>query len=89
MSRMIRKQIYIAAEQDRRLKKIARELKTTEAGIVRQSLDRLFTVGAYAVQDLDIWKQEVTFIRRRARMKKPQPKGAWRREDLHVRGSVR
>ena len=88
MARMVRKQIYIAPEQDHRLKKIARELRTTEASIIRQGLERLFTVGVHSVQDLDIWKHELTFIKRRARLKLSPQKRAWRREDVHDRGSL-
>lgn len=88
MSRMIRKQIYIAPDQDQRLKKLARDLRTTEADIIRQGLDRLFTVGAHAVQNLDFWKQELAFIKKRARLKIPPKKREWRREDLHDRRSL-
>ncbi len=87
MARMIRKQIYIAPEQDHRLKKIARELKTTEASIIRQGLDRLFTVGVHSVQDLDIWEHELAFIKKRTRLKMPHPKRVWRRADIHERRS--
>jgi hypothetical protein len=87
MARMIRKQIYIAPEQDHRLKKIARELRTTEASIIRQGLDRLFTVGVHSVQNLDIWKHELSFIKRRARLKSGPHRRAWRRDDIHERGS--
>ncbi|MGB7623966.1 MAG: hypothetical protein WBN92_16595 [Terriglobia bacterium] len=87
MTRMIRKQIYIAPEQDHRLKKIAREMRTTEASIIRQGLDRLFTVGVHSIQDLDIWKHELSFIKKRARARIPSQKRAWRREEVHERGS--
>jgi hypothetical protein len=87
MTRMIRKQIYIAPDQNHRLKKIARELRTTEASIIRQGLDRLFTVGVHSIQDLNTWKQELSFIRKRARCGTPSPKRAWRREKIHERGS--
>lgn len=88
MARMVRKQIYIAPDQDHRLKKIARELRTTEASIIRQGLDRLFVVGVHSVQNLDIWKHERSFIKKRARLKTPPHKRTWRREAIHERGSV-
>lgn len=88
MARMIRKQIYIAPDQNKRLKRIAQELKTTEASLIRQGLERLFTVGAHSVQDLNIWEQELNFIKRRARLKVPPQKRAWRREELHGRRSL-
>ncbi len=88
MSRMIRKQIYIAPEQDQRLKRIARELKTTEADIIRQGLDRLFTVGPHAVHDLTVWKQELAFIKKRTRLKVLSHKQVLHRDEIHDRGSV-
>jgi hypothetical protein len=83
MSRMIRKKVYIAPEQDQRLKRIARELKTTEANIIRQSLDRLFTFGVHSLQNPDIWKQELEFIRMRPHVKVPRV----RRPNLRERSS--
>ncbi|MDD5542135.1 MAG: hypothetical protein PHX83_03095 [Acidobacteriia bacterium] len=85
---MIRKQIYIAPDQDERLKKIARTLRTTEASIIRQSLERLFTVGPLPTQDLKHWKQELLFIRRRKRRNTASPKTTWNRADLHDRRSI-
>ena len=41
MANMIRKQIYLAEGQDRKLKKIASERRCTEAEVIRDALDRL------------------------------------------------
>ena len=89
MARMVRKQIYIAPEQDQRLKKIARALRTTEASLIRQSLERLFTVGAHAVQDLKYWKRELAFIKKRSQCGVSPPKRSWNRANLHDRRSTR
>ena len=40
---MVRKQTYLTAEQDRRLKEMAEKYHTTEAEIVRRALDNWFT----------------------------------------------
>jgi hypothetical protein len=40
MERMVRKQVYLTTEQDRRLRQAARKHRRTEAEIVRQALDR-------------------------------------------------
>jgi hypothetical protein len=37
---MIRKQVYLTAEQGRRLRRAARKNRRTEAEIIRQALDR-------------------------------------------------
>jgi hypothetical protein len=38
---MIRKQVYLAPEQDRKLKSLASRRRCTEAEIIREALDRL------------------------------------------------
>jgi len=38
---MIRKQVYLASEQDRKLKSLASRRRCTEAEIIRDALDRL------------------------------------------------
>jgi len=38
---MIRKQLYISAEQQRKLKKLARQWGCSESGVLRAALDRL------------------------------------------------
>ena len=38
--RMVRKQTYISAEQDRQLKALARQEETTEAEIIRRALEQ-------------------------------------------------
>jgi hypothetical protein len=38
---MIRKQIYLAREQDRKLKALAAHLRCSEAEVIRDALDRL------------------------------------------------
>ena len=36
---MVRKQLYLAAEQDRKLKRLARARRSTEAAVVRDAID--------------------------------------------------
>ena len=40
MSRMVRKQLYITPEQDRKLKERAQRLRISEAEVVRYAIDR-------------------------------------------------
>ena len=38
---MVRKQLYLTAEQDRKLKELARQRRVTEAELVREAIDSL------------------------------------------------
>jgi hypothetical protein len=41
MARMIRKQVYLGAAQERRLKQIAARRGVTEAAVIREAIERL------------------------------------------------
>lgn len=51
MQRMIRKQIYIDASQDRLLKQRADELGVTESDLIRRSIDQFTRLGAHPPTD--------------------------------------
>lgn len=83
MSRMVRKQIYLRADQDRRLKRLAKELGTSEAELIRQSVDRAVLIRGETYPDVAAWEAERRFIRER-RSKGPVPgKRDWTREELY------
>lgn len=53
MAQMVRRQIYLSAEQNRRLQETATRLRQTEADLVREALDRYFGSGAAKNLDID------------------------------------
>jgi hypothetical protein len=89
MAKMIRKQIYMTEAQDGVLKAKARDLKVTEAEVVREALEVYQTYGgADMILDSSAWLQEREFLRQRlaagSKDKKPA-EWTWRRENLYER----
>jgi hypothetical protein len=62
---MIRKQIYIKAEQDATLQKNARKLDVTEAEVIRNAIDRQTVLFFSNVRDREAWEKEKVFIAKR------------------------
>lgn len=61
MPRMIRKQIYLAPEQDAILKQRARILGVSEAEVIRRVLEqKAFSPGH--MRDLQAWERERAYI---------------------------
>jgi hypothetical protein len=58
---MIRKQTYVTAEQDRRLKEMADQYHTTEAEILRRALDNWFGRES-ARSDTDPFESLIGFV---------------------------
>ena len=89
MAGMVRKQIYIRPDQDRRLKQIAKSLGVSEAELIRQSLDQAVARRATAQQpppaDRSAWEEELAFIRRRQALGPLPGTRDWKREDLYDR----
>jgi hypothetical protein len=84
MSRMVRKQIYIEAEQAALLKQRAKELGMSEADLIRRCIDQLITGSAALPLDASAWRDEFTFVRQRARAQKALDKQrSWTREELY------
>jgi hypothetical protein len=83
MSRMIRKQVYIAAEHDAFLKQRARELGVTEADLIRQGIEQLRRAPAEQYQDEQAWREERAFIEERARMPEHGGRRQWTRDELY------
>lgn len=85
MAEMIRKQVYIEPRQDRRLKALARELRVTEAELIREGIDRGLAGVAELRPDPVAWKKVERYIRRRMREGTLKGKRRWTREELYGR----
>jgi len=83
MAIMVRKQIYIRRQQAAMLKRQARELRTTEAELIRQAIDRQIAVRLRP--DLHLWHKERAFIQRLIAKGSVPGKRTWHREDLYER----
>jgi len=83
MARMVRKQIYIEPEQDRLLKRRAKELGVTESNLIRQGIDQVDRANAAPPFDRAAWQEELTFIRERARIQELGQTRGWTREELY------
>lgn len=83
MARMKRKQIYIEADQDRRLRALARRRRRTESELIREGIDRVLAAPALPVRDQKAWKEELAFIDQLTRMGPVPGKRTWTRDDLY------
>jgi hypothetical protein len=86
MSRMVRKQVYIAAEQEAFLKLRAKELDVTEAELIRQGIEQLRRAPATSYRDDRAWQEELAFIQERAKMPEQGGERGWARDELYDRG---
>lgn len=88
MSRMVRKQMYLRKDQDRRLKQVARRMGLAEAEYIRLALDRALSEPAEPVpapRDVSAWDDIMAFLRAR-HAKGPLPGTRdWKREDIYDR----
>ena len=80
---MVRKQVYIEPDQDRFLKKRARELGVTEAELIRQAIDALVRMPVRPPFDPEAWAAVVASLDERARLPMTGQGRTWRREDLY------
>jgi len=82
---MVRKQVYIEPEQEKRLKQRARELGVSEAELIRRGIDQVTRVPAALPLDRRAWQDELAFIRKRARLRKALgSRRTWTREELYA-----
>ncbi|MCS6937458.1 MAG: ribbon-helix-helix domain-containing protein [Candidatus Bipolaricaulota bacterium] len=82
---MIRKQVYLEHQQEKRLKQLSKKFGQSEAELIRQAIDQaLATDATLFVRDLESWEREKAFIRR-LMAQKPVHRGSqrWTREDLY------
>jgi hypothetical protein len=78
---MVRKQVYIKPEQERKLKRLAKKLGVTEAEVLRRCLDDMAEEGREETPE-DSWLELLEFMQERAR-KVPGSTVKWRREDSY------
>lgn len=83
MGKMVRKQVYITAQQEKLLKRRAKALGLTEAEIVRRGIELAGQTSASLPPDREAWTEAVRFMKERARLKVPQTGRSWTREELY------
>ena len=83
MARMVRKQVYITAEQNNALKRRAKALGVPEAEVVRQGIELASKSSGSFPFDRKAWEEEKRFIQKRMRMRVPQTGRSWTREELY------
>lgn len=91
---MVRKQLYLEAEQEERLKAFARQLGISEAELIRQLLDREFERGEEKLSRLRLldpkaWEEEERFIEDLLASGPVRGRRRWKREDLYEDGRAR
>jgi len=85
MSRMIRKQIYLEAEQDALLKQRAQECGMSEAALIRRCLESLGPPGLPL--ERQAWEEERAFLQHRLHTVPSQhqrQQRTWTREELYA-----
>ena len=82
MSKKIRKQIYLEAEQDAFLKKRSSREHSTEAEIIREAIDVYARLPVAFKKNPALWKEEMKYLKKH---RKASSKGSrtWTREDLY------
>lgn len=83
VARMVRKQLYIEARQDRLLKRRARQLGVTEAALIREGIDLLDATAAPAIGRERALEDYLRVVRDRARIRVAQTARGWTREELY------
>ena len=80
---MIRKQIYVAPEQDILLKRLVQETGQSEAELIRQAIDRQLRMGPGARRDLKAWEHERAFVQRLIEQPAAPVPRQWTRDELY------
>jgi hypothetical protein len=80
---MIRKQVYLRADQDRRLKALARTLGVSEAELIRQSVDRSVLGAGLNRPDPAAWAAERRLVAARQARRRLRGRRDWTRDDLY------
>lgn len=83
MSRMIRKQVYLAPEQDAILKERARLLGVSEAEVLRRAIDLQKTASLTHVRDPESWDREKRYIEERMAAGLTAKPRRFKREDAY------
>ena len=82
---MIRKQIYIAPQQDKMLKRLARQTHKTEAEIIRTAIEEHARLLADKERRMQAWRAIEATIEQRMKLPATQAARSWKREDLYDR----
>jgi len=81
---MVRKQLYLGADHDRRLKAAARATGRTEAQVVRDALDALQVARPSRLRPDDAaWDEALAFMRSRSARKGARPAPRADRETIY------
>lgn len=81
---MIRKQVYLTADQDRLLKRRAREHAVSEAQALRDLLDQgLSPEAEKGKRQREAWARLEGLMQERALIQVPQTGRTWTREELY------
>jgi len=84
MARMIRKQVYIEARQDRLLKERAKRYRVTEAELIRRSIDQALA-SATPAPDPEAWKRLKRSMAQVRKKYGPARIVPWTRDELYDR----
>jgi predicted DNA-binding protein len=82
---MVRKQIYIEIEQQRTLRKVARQTGKTEAEIIRNALDEHVRLLKAKEDRMSAWREIEATVDRRTNPSQIGAGRTWKREDLYDR----
>jgi len=85
MKRMKRKQVYIHADQDERLRALARRHGTTESQLLREGVDRILADPLPQALDHQAWVRSREFIDSLIRRGPVKGGRHWTREEVHER----
>ncbi len=85
MATMIRKQIYLEADQDARLKKLAQETGQSEAEIIRHALERHAMGTLPKRTKLQAWLAERAYIEQLMQQGPVVGARTWTRDELYER----
>ena len=84
---MVRKQIYIEAQQEAHLKRVARARGVSEAEVIRHAIDRQVLGRSWELRsgDAAAWKKALKVMRSlTTRRRRSGPAGAWTREEAYA-----
>jgi hypothetical protein len=85
MKRMERKQVYIHADQNQRLRALARRQGTTESHLFREGIDRILAEPLPQALDHQAWLKSREFIDSLIRRGPVKGGRIWTREEAHER----
>lgn len=85
MATMIRKQIYLEASQDARIKQLAQATGRSEAEIIREALEHHATVTLPKHTKNQAWQAERAYIKQLMQQASEESERAWTRDELYER----